>query len=184
MVDEPPVPLDPEFESRLSTQSYGAGESIVGVEIHDLRRFVEAGGSFVELGRLEAGALRARPGFRLRQINHVLMEPGTIKAFHLHLRQSEIWFATPDSRLLVGLLDARHDSASRRASMRLVLGDGQSRLLYIPAGVAHGVRALGSRPASLIYLTDREFDPDPARCDEKRLPWDLLGAEFWEPERG
>lgn len=176
--------IDPELASRVSLQKYGAERRIHGVEFHELSRFVDDAGSLQELARLDAGAFRGRPGFQLRQINHALLEPGSIKAFHLHLRQSELWFAPPDTRLLVGLLDVRADSPTTRQSMRFVMGDGASRLLFIPAGVAHGVANLSARAGSLVYFTDQEFTPDPARCDEQRLAWDTLGASFWERERG
>lgn len=179
-----PLSLDPELTPRLSVQRYGAEARIEGVEVRDLVRHVDDGGSLVELARLDGGALKTRPGFRVRQVNYSILEPGTIKAFHLHLRQSELWFAAPGARLLVGLLDARRDSPTRRAVMRFVLGDGRSALLHIPAGVAHGVSNPGERPAALVYLADQEFDPDPERCDERRLPWDTLGADFWERQRG
>jgi len=54
----------------------------------------------------------------------------------------------------------------------------------VPPGVAHGVRNLGPGPGRVIYFVDREFDADPARCDEGRLPWDFIGAEVWEVTRG
>jgi len=176
--------LDPEFASRLRTQRYAPGARIEGVEFLPLERFVDDGGSFLELARLSSGRLAAVPGFEVRQISCSVLQPGTLKAFHVHLRQVELWFVPPEARLLVGLVDSRRGSSTPRASMRFVLGDGQARLLYIPAGVAHGVANPSGAPAPLLYFADRQFDPHPARCDEKRLPWDLLGADFWERGRG
>lgn len=179
-----PIHLDPEYQSRLTLQDYAPQPRIAGVELQDLRRHVDDAGAFLELGRLQSGTLRNRSGFQVRQLNYTVLQPGTIKAFHLHLSQAEIWFVPPDSRLLAGLLDVRRGSPTVRTVMRLVLGDGHSRLLHIPAGVAHGVSNPGSGPAAMFYFADQEFDPDPGRCDERRLPWDTLGAAFWEPERG
>ena len=68
--------------------------------------------------------------------------------------------------------------------MRLVLGDGASRLLRIPPGVAHGVRNLGSAPGRIVYFTDLQFSAEPSSCDEGRLPWDFAGVEVWEVARG
>jgi len=65
-----------------------------------------------------------------------------------------------------------------------VLGAGQSRLLRIPPGVAHGARNLAAGPGHVIYFTDLGFTPDPATCDEGRLPWDFAGAEIWDVSRG
>jgi dTDP-4-dehydrorhamnose 3,5-epimerase len=68
--------------------------------------------------------------------------------------------------------------------MRLILGDGSSRLVRIPPGVAHGVRNLGGGVGRIIYFVDVQFNPDPAACDEGRLPWDYAGADVWDVARG
>jgi dTDP-4-dehydrorhamnose 3,5-epimerase-like enzyme len=68
--------------------------------------------------------------------------------------------------------------------MRFMLGNGASRLLRIPPGVAHGARNLDVRPGRIIYFVDVRFSPEPAECDEGRLPWDFLGPEVWEMVRG
>jgi dTDP-4-dehydrorhamnose 3,5-epimerase-like enzyme len=67
---------------------------------------------------------------------------------------------------------------------RLVLGDGASRLVRIPPGVAHGVKNLVRAIGRVIYFTDVQFSPDPELCDEGRLPWDYAGPEIWEISRG
>ena len=68
--------------------------------------------------------------------------------------------------------------------MRFVLGDGQSQLVRIPPGVAHGCRNLGRERSRIIYFVDLHFSVEPGQCDEGRLPWDHLGAEIWEVVRG
>ncbi len=68
--------------------------------------------------------------------------------------------------------------------MRLMLGNGASRLVRIPPGVAHGARNLGAATGHIIYFTDLHFSADPADCDEGRLPWDYLGAAIWNVTRG
>jgi hypothetical protein len=70
------------------------------------------------------------------------------------------------------------------ARVRLMLGDGASRLLRIPPGVAHGVRNLGAAVGRIIYFTDLHFSAEPSSCDEGRLPWDFAGTEVWEVTRG
>ena len=57
-------------------------------------------------------------------------------------------------------------------------------MVRIPPGVAHGVRNLAATRGRIIYFVDTHFSPDPAQCDEGRLPWDHVGAEIWEPVRG
>jgi dTDP-4-dehydrorhamnose 3,5-epimerase len=171
------------WRDHLTVQDYSAKPQIDGVRFLDLTRFVDDGGSFLELGRLsERGELFE--GFGVRQINYSTMLPGAVKAFHLHLAQNEIWFVPAESRLLLGLLDVRAASKTRDVSMRFVLGGGRSRAVYIPHGVAHGAANLSGATAPIIYMADRQFSPDPEKTDEHRLPWDVLGAAFWQMERG
>ena len=105
------------------------------------------------------------------------MEPGTIKAWHLHSRQEDLWFIPPHDRCLIGLLDVREESETYKRSMRFVMGAGRARLLLIPRGVAHGIANLGNRPASMFYFVNRAFDRE--EPDEQRLSWDVLGEGFW-----
>jgi dTDP-4-dehydrorhamnose 3,5-epimerase-like enzyme len=65
-----------------------------------------------------------------------------------------------------------------------MLGNGASRLLRIPPGVAHGVRNVGEATGRLVYFVDLHFTTEPATCDEGRLPWDFAGQDLWEVTRG
>jgi dTDP-4-dehydrorhamnose 3,5-epimerase len=165
-------------------QNYGPPSEIDGVQLVDLRRHHDDGGSMTELARLLEGRPEALGGFTVRQINYSEVEPGVIKAFHLHARQTDVWYVPPSDRLLVVLLDARQGSRTEGTARRLMMGSGNSRLLRIPPGVAHGVRNLGTATGRIIYFTDVHFSSDPASCDEGRLPWDHAGADVWEPVRG
>ena len=168
----------------LTVQDYAAAPAIAGVEVVDLRRFVDDGGAFTELGRLSAGLHAALPGFEVKQVNYSEMEPGVVKAFHLHRRQTDVWFVPPGDRMLLVLLDVREASATRDQVRRLVLGDGASRLVRIPPGVAHGVRNIGQARGRIVYFVDAHFSTAPDECDEGRLPWDHAGQEVWELTRG
>ncbi|HTO11938.1 MAG TPA: dTDP-4-dehydrorhamnose 3,5-epimerase family protein [Candidatus Binatia bacterium] len=165
-------------------QSYGAAPVIEGVALVPLARHTDDGGSLTELVRLTDGQAAGLGGFAVRQVNFSELAPGAIKAFHLHVRQTDVWYVPPGDRMLIVLLDVRQDSATEGARMRFVLGDGASRLLRIPPGVAHGVRNVGPGPGRIVYLTDVHFSAEPSSCDEGRLPWDFAGADIWEVTRG
>lgn len=171
-----------EFKDSISTQDYSKKPSIEGVKLVELKQFVDDSGSFNEVGRFEKGIPKDFPDFELKQTSYSLMEPGAIKAFHLHLQQEDIWFVPPSDKLLVGLVDLRKNSASYKVSQRLILGGGKALLLYIPRGVAHGAANLSKKNAAIFYFVSKQFNADSP--DEKRLPWDLLGKGFWEKERG
>lgn len=178
-----PANIAPEFRKVESRQEYGKKAPIAGVQVLDLKRFVDDGGDFQELGRLdEKGELLALPGFKVRQVNYSVMHPGVVKAWHLHHKQEDVWFVPPQHRVLVGLLDCRDDSATKGQTMRLVLGDGRSQLLHIPRGVAHGACNLTGSDAVIVYMVNQQFSA--AEPDEHRLPWDHVGKEFWDVTKG
>jgi len=176
--------ISPDAKRAFQLQAYGPAVTIEGVALVMLARHADDGGSLTELARLTDGRADGLADFTVRQVNYSELAPGTIKAFHLHVRQTDIWYVPPGDRMLVVLLDTRHGSRTEGARMRLVLGDGASRLLRIPPGVAHGVRNLGPAPGRVIYFTDLHFSVEPSSCDEGRLPWDFAGADVWEVTRG
>jgi len=176
--------LTPEAKRAFQVQSYAPAPVIDGVEIVDLKRHHDDGGSFTELARLAEGRMQGGSSLTVRQINYSEMEPGVIKAFHVHLRQTDVWFVPPGDRMLLVLVDVRKGSRTEGVRMRLMLGHGASRLVRIPPGVAHGVRNVGAATGRVIYLVDQPFSPEPSECDEGRLPWDHVGADVWEITRG
>ena len=174
----------PDAKRAFHLQSYAPASPIDGVRILDLKRHADDGGSMTELARLLEGRPEALPEFTVRQVNYSEMAPGAIKAFHLHQRQTDVWYVPPSDRLLVVLLDVRTSSRTEGARMRVMLGNGGSRLLAIPPGVAHGVRNLGTETGRIVYFTDVHFSAEPSACDEGRLPWDFAGADIWEMTKG
>lgn len=171
------------YRNQLTTQDYTPASKIDGVEILQLRQFIDDGGDFMELLQLdERGELAAKPGMRVSQVNYSRVLPGVIKAFHLHFNQEDVWFVPPTDRLLVGLVDVRQGSPTYQQHMRLVLGGGQIRMLYIPRGVAHGAANLWTQPAQQIYFVNQHFSAD--QPDEHRLPYDIHGADFWTIKPG
>jgi dTDP-4-dehydrorhamnose 3,5-epimerase len=171
-------------KAAFSFQDYSPKTPIEGVQIVELRRFNDDGGSITELGRLAAGMHGQLLGFECKQMNYSEMEPGAIKAFHLHHRQTDVWYVPPCDKLLLVLHDCREGSPTVGQTMRFVLGDGKDRLVRIPPGVAHGAGNIGQATGRIIYMVDVQFSVNAGECDEGRLPWDFLGAEIWEVTRG
>ncbi|HKX05756.1 MAG TPA: dTDP-4-dehydrorhamnose 3,5-epimerase family protein [Methylomirabilota bacterium] len=184
MTSRDPIDLTDAAKRAMVLQDYGRPPEIEGVQLVDLKRFTDDGGSFMELARLDRGVAAALPGFECRQVNYSELDPGVIKAFHIHRRQTDVWFVPPDDKMLVVLLDVRAQSKSPNAQRRLILGDGHCRLLRIPPGVAHGVKNLAAARGRIIYLVDHQFSPDPDQTEEGRLPWDFAGPDVWDVVRG
>jgi dTDP-4-dehydrorhamnose 3,5-epimerase len=176
--------LTPQAKRAFQLQSYAPAPAIDGVETIELRLNSDDGGSITELARLADGRAEALAGFTVRQVNYSEVEPGVIKAYHLHGRQTDVWYVPPGDRMLVVLVDVRQGSRTEGLRQRITLGAGRSRLLRIPPGVAHGVKNLGAATGRIVYFTDLHFSAEPSTCDEGRLPWDFAGADVWEPTRG
>lgn len=174
--------IAPEYQKVLTIQQYGKRPRIDGVKAVDLKLFNDDGGEFMELVRLNGATIKDLPEFTVKQVSWSRMLPGTVKAFHLHHQQADLWYVTPFERLLVGLVDLREDSPTYNVKMRLVLGGGASKLLYIPQGVAHGAANVWDTPMNLVYFTSEQFDP--ISPDEGRLPYDLFGEDFWKITKG
>ena len=104
---------------------------------------------------------------RFGQSSYSLLYPGLVKAWHWHRQQDDIWFVL-SGMAQVGLYDLREDSPTRGETDVFYLGEANRSLLYIPRGVAHGYRVLGTTPVGLVYYTNRVYDPR----DELRLAWD------------
>ena len=103
---------------------------------------------------------------RFGQSNYSITYPGVIKAWHWHRRQDDLWFVV-SGMAQVGLHDMREDSPTHGETDLHYLGEHSRSLLFIPHGVAHGYRVLGSQPVGLLYYTTHTYDPS----DELRLPW-------------
>lgn len=168
----------------LTKQDYSPKPSIAGVQIVDLKLSRDDGGYFLELSRFSDHIMQHFPEFNLQQLNLSEMDPGVIKAWHIHHQQDDIWFIPPSHRLLIGLRDIREASATKDVTLRFVAGGGRGQLIFIPRGVAHGAANLWQQPAMVVYLVNQQFNPDPAVSDEFRLPWDYFGADIWQQTKG
>lgn len=84
--------------------------------------------------------------------------------------------------MILGLWDVRENSTTKGATMKIPMGNGMSRLVVVPRGVAHGVVNVASAPGTIFYFVNNQFNI--SEPDERRLKWDALGAEFWEVEKG
>lgn len=91
---------------------------------------------------------------------------GIVKAWHYHLKQTDIWFV-PHGKIKVGLFDAREDSPTSGVANSLVMGGGNTFTLAIPPGVFHGYVTL-TEEAILINTTNQPYSTD----DEYRAAWD------------
>jgi len=173
---------------RVEQKRYDSAGRIDGVAIHPLARHVDDRGLFLELYRKEAthagseGLAGYFAGVEVAQLNYSLVTTADhLKGLHLHLKQDDIWFCPPPSKMKVVLWDTRTSSPTSGQTQVVVLGEGRDAWLRIPAGVAHGYRPL-TIPCGLFYLVTRCFDLD--EPDEYRVPWDHPAVrDLWETRK-
>jgi dTDP-4-dehydrorhamnose 3,5-epimerase len=133
--------------------------TIDGVVLKQLVTHADERGFFREV-------IRESDGFfdHFGQWSHSLMYAGTTKAWHIHQKQTDWWYAI--GAIKVALYDTREGSPTKGQLMELLMGDLHATCLKIPPGVAHGCHAL--QLSHLLYITSSVYSPE----DEGRIPHD------------
>jgi dTDP-4-dehydrorhamnose 3,5-epimerase len=151
---------------------------IEGVRVHPYAVYPDDRGYFLEVHRMGFGPAAHFPT-ATTQISAALNYPGTIKAFHFHLFQTDCW--TPARGLMqVALADLRVGSPTFGLRNTLYVGALRPWHVLIPPGVAHGYKVIGGEECMLVYLTDRFYNP----ADEGRVPYNDPGINYdWETQR-
>lgn len=158
-------------------QSPESPDLIAGVRIRPNRIFPDDRGYFLEVMRSGCELVAGFPAAST-QVSAALSYPGTIKAFHYHLRQRDCW--TPAVGMLqIALVDLREGSPTFGARNTIYAGALRPWQILVPAGVAHGYKVIGTEPAVLVYVTDRFYDPS----DEGRLAYNDPRINYdWETQ--
>lgn len=146
---------------------------IDGVEIKQLRRFVDERGYLMEMLRSDD------PMFEQFGQSYVALNyPGVIRAWHYHKMQTDFWVCVK-GEIKVGLYDAREDSPTKGVVNEVYLGEHHPILLKIPIGVMHGYKTVGVEPSLLINFPTQPYNP--ADPDEYRVPYDTETIPYdWE----
>lgn len=173
--------IDEKSQKNIYKQNYLPIQLIEGVKIIDLKNIPGEEGDFSEITSFNKGKLKQIPDFEIAQINRTRLFPGSIKAWHLHFKQDFVWYVSPFDHLFVGLWDLRKKSKTNNHVMRIILGAGKSQLLFIPKGVAQGTAVFQPSSLDLYVFVNQQFNIK--YPDEKRLPWDSLGKDFWFPKK-
>jgi dTDP-4-dehydrorhamnose 3,5-epimerase len=152
--------------------SPAAPQLIEGVRIQTAALWPDDRGYFQEILRFGEGIAGGYPA-ATTQISAATGYPDTIKAFHYHRRQTDFWSAVA-GMLQVALVDLRPDSATFGRINTMYLGELRPWQILIPPGVGHGYKVIGVKPATLVYVTDRIYNP----ADEGRIPYNHPGINY------
>jgi dTDP-4-dehydrorhamnose 3,5-epimerase len=148
---------------------------IEGVEIQPFDLWPDDRGYFLEVARLQQGLAADFPP-ATTQVSAALSYPGTIKAFHFHRYQTDLWVPA-QGMFQVALVDMRPDSPTYGVKNTMYVGSLKPWQVLIPPGVGHGYKVVGESAAMLVYMTNQLYNPK----DEGRIPYnDSSVAYDWE----
>jgi dTDP-4-dehydrorhamnose 3,5-epimerase len=154
-----------------------SADRIDGVEIRPYDLWPDDRGYFLEVIRLRQGLASAFP-VETTQVSAALSYPGTIKAFHFHQHQTDLWVPA-QGMFQIALVDLRSTSPTYGVKNTFYAGSLKPWQVRIPPGVAHGYKVIGEGAAMLVYVTDRLYNPQ----DEGRIPYnDPSLAYDWETQ--
>ncbi len=114
--------------------------------------------------------------FEIKQSSITMTRPETIKAFHWHYEQDDI-FVPLRGAVRISLVDLRLGSPTYGFANSIFCGHLQLKAVRIPKGVAHGYEVLGNDEMTMVYYTNQTYNPK----DEGRIAFDDpdLGWTWW-----
>jgi len=118
----------------------------------DLEQNVEPG-VFMEVLRDDDAMLK-----KFGQSNFTIANSGTIKAFHWHKYQDDLWFLA-SGRAAIVLYDQRENSKTKGKTETIYGGTDDYKLVLIPVGVVHGYKVLSDDPCLLFYHVTKAYNP-------------------------
>jgi dTDP-4-dehydrorhamnose 3,5-epimerase len=152
-----------------------SADLIEGVVIRPFDLWPDDRGYFLEVARMGQGLAAGFPA-ESTQVSAALSYPGTIKAFHYHLHQTDLWVPAT-GMFQVTLVDLRPESRTFGRKNTMYAGALKPWQVLIPPGVGHGYKVIGEQPAILMYVTNRLYNPK----DEGRVAYnDASIAYDWE----
>lgn len=148
---------------------------IDGVRVARFDLWPDDRGYFLEVIRMQQGLAADFPA-ESTQVSAALSYPGTIKAFHFHRHQTDLW--SPSAGMFqVALVDFRPESPTFGRKNTFYVGALRPWQILIPPGVGHGYKVIGEQPAMLVYVTNRIYNPQ----DEGRIAYNDPAIQYdWE----
>ena len=140
---------------------------IEGIIVKDLIKRVDDRGFFTELVRLDWSNLFEEE--TIVQVNHSYSYPNVIRAWHRHLRGQVDYFTCVDGAVKICAFDDREGSSTFMEVDEIVISNERLRVVRIPGFLWHGFKAVGDRPAKLLYCVNRLYNYE--EPDEERRAW-------------
>jgi dTDP-4-dehydrorhamnose 3,5-epimerase len=154
-----------------------------GIIIKPLKRQPDERGSFTEVyrkGWTDLFQEKDTPA----QANLSVTYPGIIRAWHRHLKGQNDYFLALQGSIKICAYDDKTSELNEVISTEQVL-----QAVRMPGNYWHGFKALGNKPAMLLYFTTNQYDS--ANPDEERRPWNdqtiipkLINGDKTDPRVG
>ena len=142
---------------------------IEGVRLTPLRQILDERGAIMHMLRADA------PHFeRFGEIYFSMVNPGVVKAWHIHDRMT-LNYAVPMGSIKMVLYDDRQSSPTKGELMELFIGERNYQLVTVPHGVWNGFKGIGTTPSLVANCASLPHDPaeihrmDPAN---NHIPYD------------
>jgi dTDP-4-dehydrorhamnose 3,5-epimerase len=110
------------------------------------------------------------------QINYSWNYPGVVKAWHRHHIQTDFWLCT-NGHIKAGIYDAHAGT-----TWSFIMGEKRPGILIIPPELWHGMTAVGSEPAGVLYYVNAAYNP--SSPDEDRMDYNGVQGFSWETKNG
>jgi dTDP-4-dehydrorhamnose 3,5-epimerase len=150
---------------------------IDGVRIQPFDLWPDDRGYFLEVIRMRQG-LAANFAPDTTQVSAAVSYPGTIKAFHFHQHQTDLWVPMSGT-FQVTLVDLRPESRTFGVKNTLYVGALRPWQILIPPGVGHGYKVVGETSGVLVYVTNQIYNPR----DEGRIAYNDPSIQYdWETQ--
>ena len=138
----------------IVTQLAIEGLMLVELVVHGDQR-----GFFVERYHRDAFREHGLPT-EFAQDNHSRSAPGVLRGLHYQYAPAQgKLVGVTRGRIWDVAVDIRPDSPTFGTYVATELSDLNGRLLWIPAGLAHGFCVLGDEPADILYKVDAVYNP-------------------------
>ena len=133
-----------------------------GIKIKPLKRHFDERGSFTEIMRIDWKDILDED--RFVQANLSISYPGIIRAWHRHLRGQTDYFICLNGTIKI----CAYDDETKELDEIISTGE-EPKIVKIPGHYWHGFKAIGDKPAWLLYFVNRLYDYQ--NPDEERRPW-------------
>lgn len=134
-----------------------------GVKVYELKKIPDERGFFAELLRKDWKDLLGDEW--IVQANLSYSYPGTVRAWHRHLRGQIDYFIVLKGAMKICVYDEK-----TRQIEKIITSEHKLQAVRVPGHYWHGTKTLGNEPSLTIYFVTRLYKYE--NPDEERKPWD------------